>query len=79
MSKRRLNWLAPVALTILAIPAAAQTQTFTGKLIDLSCYWQDTKNTGTVHNGRQLDWRAGLRQRAISSRSSDTGWKSLFC
>jgi hypothetical protein len=55
MSKRRLNWFAPVALTILAIPAAAQTQTFTGKLIDLSCYWQDTKNTGTVHNGRQLD------------------------
>ena len=55
MSKRRLNWLAPVVGMILAGPAAAQTQTLTGKLIDLSCYWQDTKNTGNVHNGRQLD------------------------
>jgi hypothetical protein len=55
MSKRRLNWLAPVVVTILAIPAAAQNQAFTGKLIDLSCYWQDTKNTGNVHNGHQLD------------------------
>jgi hypothetical protein len=55
MSKRRLNWFAPVVGMILAGPAAAQTQTLTGKLIDLACYWQDTKNTGNVHNGRQLD------------------------
>jgi hypothetical protein len=55
MSKRRLNWFAPLVVGILAIPAATQTQTLTGKLIDLSCYWQDTKNTGNVHNGRQLD------------------------
>lgn len=55
MSKRRLVFLAPIIVVIFAMSLAAQTQTLTGRLIDLACYWQDTKNTGNVHNGRQLD------------------------